>query len=839
MKKTALIIISVLLLLLLLLYTLLFTSPGNALLRPVIESKINENSPLKITLATFVLRTDSLKLLLTLDEENSFAAEGVYSLFSQSFDIDYRLELTRLSNLSETANRQLSGRLMSGGKASGDLNLFKIKGKSDLAQSTTDYALIVQKMELDKAALKLSNLDIEELMNMAGEKPYAHGKIDLHVQLYDLSTHDMNGTVLLDLKEARLNGRTLKDEFGLNLSKTALKSQLKATLQGEKLEYRLSLDSELAILLSEGEMELEHKSVDVRYKIDIKELALLKSITKTPLRGALFTEGHISGNEEELLIKGSSDIASSQSTYEISLSQLKLSRALVQIKNGSLQKLLYMAEQSNFADGRINADIELLDLNPKNLKGKASLTLSEGRFKQKVMEKEFDITLPPTNFELHTSADLQAENIRYSFLLNSNLAHIQSSGDVVAKDMKTEALYAINIKELGLLKPLTGAPLRGPFATSGTISGDNKALSITGKSDLADSKTAYSLLLKDLVLNSAKATVLNAELSKLLYLAGENSYARGKVGLDLDMASATPLKAKIKFSLSQGVANAKAIQKDFNITLPYTSFELKSEADIANNLLVASSRLDSNLATLTLKKSTLHLDSAALASDYRIVIPSLESLESILERKLYGAVTLSGNVKKDTKLTLTAHSDIFKGRLNATLVDEQLNADFKDLRAIEVLKMLGYPDVMDAPINGTLSYNSKSEKGRLQVRFDKALLTRSKFTEIIRQFSQTDLSKEHFNEGTLVSDINKEIITSDLQMQSKEVSLRSKKFVINSKKQLIDARFGVKVKAYPGDIIVVGNINAPKVSLDAKSMITPEIKEKMGKEVNRFLKKLF
>jgi hypothetical protein len=76
-------------------------------------------------------------------------------------------------------------------------------------------------------------------------------------------------------------------------------------------------------------------------------------------------------------------------------------------------------------------------------------------------------------------------------------------------------------------------------------------------------------------------------------------------------------------------------------------------------------------------------------------------------------------------------------------------------------------------------------------------------------------------------------------MQSKNVSMKSKKFILNSEKELIDARFGLKVKQYPGDIIVKGNINAPKVTLDAKSMITPEIEEKVGKEINRFLKKLF
>jgi hypothetical protein len=839
MKKTVLILISFLILLLLLLYTMLFTTPGNALLRPVIESKINKNSPLKLTLATFVLRMDSLKLLLTLDKENAFAVEGVYSLFAQSFDLDYRLELTKLSRLSSISSRKLSGALRSDGKVSGDLDLFKIKGKSNLADSETDYAIIVKEMKLDKAAIKLSDLNITELLVMAGEKPYAQGNIDLHVQLFDLTQKDMRGSVLLKLKEGRLNAKTVHKEFGVALAKTGVQSQFNANFQGDDLTYSLNLDSELATLFSQGKMQLGNKAINASYTVDIKELSLLKSIIKTPLRGPLFTQGQISGNQNHLIINGKSNIASSQSSYDISLDEMKLSRAIIHVKDGRLKKLLHMASQSEFADAKINADIQLDDLSAQNLKGEAVITLREGKFDQKIMKKEFDITLPATRFELQSKTDLSPENIHYALLLESNLAHIDSGGDIKPKNMGTEARYSVNIKELALLKPLTKAPLRGPLATSGKISGDREELKISGTSDLAASKTRYTLTMKDMSLHSAQAAIADAELSKLLYLVGKNDYARGKLALDADISSFTPLSAKIKLSVLEGLAHAKAIQKDFDITLPYTKFTFESDASIKKNRLNAESRLDSNLARLTLKKTDIDLDTFALASDYVLFIPSLERLESIFERKLYGPLTLNGDVKKDKKLFISAHSDLFMGQLDAKLIDEQLNADFKEIHAIAVLKMLGYPEVMDAPINGSLSYNTASKKGRLQSRFEQATLVRSQLTEMIRQFSNTDLSKERFNEGILNSDINKEIITSDLQMQSKNVSMKSKKFILNSEKELIDARFSLKVKQYPGDIIVKGKINAPKVTLDAKSMITPEIEEKVGKEINRFLKKLF
>lgn len=153
--------------------------------------------------------------------------------------------------------------------------------------------------------------------------------------------------------------------------------------------------------------------------------------------------------------------------------------------------------------------------------------------------------------------------------------------------------------------------------------------------------------------------------------------------------------------------------------------------------------------------------------------------------------------------------------------------------------MLGYPKVMDAPVNGTLVYNTKTRKGKLDSYFNKANLTRSKMTDLIKGLTRTDLVKERFSKGSLISLINKDVINSDLKMKSKTVNLESKKFIINSKKRLIDARFSLQVKKHHADILVTQSIDAPKVRLDAKSMITPEIEEKVGKEINRFLKKLF
>jgi len=663
MKKILIIIVSTLLLITVLLYMLLFTSIGNNILRPSLEAKINENSPIKVKLDEFLLRMDSVKLVLKTDDDNLLLAEGSYSLFKQTFDIDYSLRLTKLSSLNSLVQRKLSGKLLTDGKISGDLDLFKIKGKSDVASSATDYAIVIHDKALNKAAIKLSDADIKELLAMAGEVPYASGKIDLHIQLMELKPPHLKGNVRLNVKKARLDAVVLKKEFGLDIARTSLRSDLTASLNGENIVYEFDLDSELAALSSKGKINAGNRSVDADYSLRIKELALLKSITKSPLRGPFATQGGLKGDEKELLIKGSSDLARSKTSYTLTL--------------------------NDFKPGRM---------------------------------------------------------------------------DLRVKD---------------------------------------------------------------------------AELSRLLYLTGEPSYADGSVDIDSRLSSLSPLQGKTSLSVSKASVHKDVIKKSFDIRLPYTTFELKSDAVIKDDKVTASTVLTSNLATLTMKKTNFQTETAYLSSDYDLFIPSLQRLEPVLERKLIGKISVNGEIHKEKKLTITAHSNVFNGKVNAKIVDKKINADFKDLQAIEVLKMLSYPQVINAPVEGSLSYDTASKKGKLNTRFNKATLTRSQMTDLIGALTHSDLTKERFNQGSLISLIDKEIITSELAMQSKSVNLNSKRFIINSKKQLIDAHFALKVKKYPGDVIVTGDINAPKVRLDAKSMVTPEVKEKVTKEINRFLQKLF
>ncbi len=663
MKKTLLILTTVFSFLLVLCYLLLFTPLGNNVLKPVLETKINESSPIKIKLARFGLDMHSLHILIETDAQNTLLVTGDYSLFTQAFDLKYTLDLKDLTRLKTPSDHAFSGSLYSDGTLAGDLHHFTLKGKSPLAHSETAYVLNFDELSLHTAAIKSEHAKIDTLLTMLGEKAYAQGDIDLHLQLEDINPKQRKGSLVLNVDNARLNTQVLKESFALSIHKSAVNGKLKATLEGVNISYLGHIDSEILKMDSKGKIQTDNTA-------------------------------------------------------------------------------------------------------------------------------------------------LQCD-------------------------------YALNIKELALLNSLTNFPLQGPLHTKGTILGKDNTYTVSGKSDIADSASDYTLKLLELQPSSLKLTIRNAQLSKLLYLIDQPEYADANLDISVDLKDLKAFNGTAEIVAKKGRTHTATIKRSFDITMPKTTFSLKSDIGIKDNRLTANSRLDSNLMTLDMYQTRYDISQSALESPYTLSIPSLQALEPLLERKLYGKVKAKGNIRSDETLRITAHSDIFDGTWDVTLLNETVSADFKNLKSMKILKMLGYPEVMDAPLNGSLSYDTKLQKGKLDARFDNARLARSKMTDLLQAIIRKDLSKEHFNRGTLLSHINKEVIDSKLDMQSKELSVHSRKLIINSKKNRIDARLSLQHRKHPADVLIKGDINAPSVTLDAKSMLTPEIEEKAKKEIHRFLKKLF
>ena len=180
------------------LYIVVFTSFGNALLKPMVESKINEQTKLQSRLSTISLSMSDFEIVLEINENNKVELKGIYSLFSQTFDVFYNINLQNLQTLKSLTKTQLRGDFLTNGNVKGDIAFMKIDGKSSVAKSDTSYHVELSELNPTAIIANIKGAKLSALLYMSSQNPYAAADIDMDINFRDIRLHKMDGDVVLN-----------------------------------------------------------------------------------------------------------------------------------------------------------------------------------------------------------------------------------------------------------------------------------------------------------------------------------------------------------------------------------------------------------------------------------------------------------------------------------------------------------------------------------------------------------------------------------------------------------------------------------------------------------------
>ena len=825
-----------------LLYIVVFTPFGNGLLQPIIEKKIQEQSALDSKLTKFVLSMSSLDILLELDSENKIALNGNYSLFLQNLDLSYQVALEELKNLQTLANAPIQGKFHTNGSIKGDKKFLEINGLSDVASSSATYHIELTEFNPTSIIAKVKEAKLDELLYLGAQKPYANALIDLDMNFKSIKLHELDGNILLSTKDGKVDTKLMQSDFNITLPKTDFSMSLDATLEKDDVNYSYALLSNLAKLTSSGIMTPEPLATDIKYNLDIKELALLQPITNAPLRGVFSTNGVVKGTKKSMLIDGKSNLAQSKTSYRVDLQKFKPLSVIASIKGAKLQKLLYMLGQPSFASSILDVDVKLSSLDPKNLAGKIDMSLSKGILNSKVMKKVYKVNLPHTTFSSKTHADFKGKSIDYITSFSSNLANLSSSGNIIPDTMSMDLLYKLDIKELAALKPITGADLRGSFDLKGNVKGNKEHLNVDGKSNFAASDTSFHAVLKNFSPASLKAKMHNLQLAKTLYLVKQPHYADGIISLDIDILDARSgkLNGKVTSSIKKGTLNSAYMTKayKFNTKMPRSTFKLETTTKLHGELADTKIDFDSSLATFDISRARMNLKDGSLVSDYVAKIPSLDKLYFATDRHMRGGLNVNGELKKAKNLDLTIYSKLAGGKVDAKLHNDDFHADLKSLQTLDVLHILIYPEMFKSTINGKLDYNLLHSKGSFNGELVDGKFTKNQMLTLVKQYGKVDLYAEKFK-GNVSAKINKEHILASMDLKSRVSSITTKDTKLNSKTKQIDSTIKISANNNPITVTLKGDTASPKVGVDVQDLVKKEATKAVKKELGKLLKKFF
>ena len=823
-------------------YVAVFTPFGNGIVKPYIEEQIQINTKLDSKLTTFVLSMSDFEILLELNKNNTLLVKGNYSLFSQAFNVVYRVRLEELNSLKALTQTQLNGSFHTDGKVAGDMKLINVDGSSDVASSDTTYHVELTEFNPTSIIAKIDSANLKELLHTVNQKAYASADINLDVNFKNITPHKLDGNIKLTTLKGALNTKVMKKDFNISIPKTAFSMTLDAILKDDDVDYTYALNSNLAKISSGGKIVPEPLAVDIEYGVDIKELAVLKPITNAPLRGAFRVNGTVKGDKKSMLLDGKSDLAASKTTYKVLLEEFAPKSVIASIKKARLEKLLYMVGQPNMASSELNLDVKFTSLDLKNLAGDLKLNLKDGKVNTKVMKKVYKVNLPKTRFSSKTDVKLKGKSVVYTTLFDSNLAKLQSNGTLIPDTLDMDLLYSASIKELGLLKPITGADLRGKVKLNGSVKGNKEKLLLLLSSDVAASDTKVNVVLKEFQPKSVKAKIKAMKLQKVLYMVKQPHYANGLFDLDVDISDADmkSLKGTIISNIRNGLVDTKYMTKayKFKSMMPRTTFNAKTVTTLSKNIVDTKVDFNSNLANFDVKRARFDISDASVKSDYVVKVHDLDKLYFATDKHLKGGFSANGELKKAKDLDFSMFSNVAGGKLEAKLHNDDFVATLDKMKTLDILDMLIYPQVFASYIDGNVKYNLASSKGKFVGNLSDGKFTQNQILDLTKRYAKIDMYKQLFK-GSMNADINKEKVVASLDLKSNTSSIVTKNTKLNTKTNKIDSKVEVSANGNPVDFYLSGDINDPKVKVNADKIIQKEANKAIKKGINKLLNKFF
>ena len=640
-------------------YVIAFTSFGNGIIGPVIEGKIKETTKLDSKLSTFSLTMSEFEIFLEIDSYNSVHAKGNYSLFSQAFDVAYRVNLEKIETLKPLTNAPLKGVFKTDGKVRGDMAFMEVDGTSDVALSKTTYHLELTELNPTSIIAKIKDADLLSLLELGGQKPYADAKLDVDVNFKNITPGALDGDIVLVTKNGKLNTPLMNKDFNLTIPKTDFSMNLDAKLKGDDVDYTYALNSNLAKITSGGKVIPSPLKTDIKYSVDVKELAVLQPITKADVRGAFRLKGTLKGSKENMTVDGKSDFAESDTSFVAKLKDFAPASLKASMKNLKLAKVLYMVKQPHYADGVFSLDVDMSDLRAGKLQGNVVSNIKNGLVDSQYITKayKFKTKMPRTTFTLATNTKLNGDIADTMVNLKSSLANFDiKQARVNLKESSIVSDYKAIIPNLDKLYFASERHLKGSLSANGELK-KGKDLDLTMHSKVAGGNVDVNLHNDDLHADLKSVQTLDV-LKMLIYPEMFKSSLNGVLDYNL-----VQQKGKFKGDVVDGRFTKNqmlTLVKQFGgVDLYKETFKGDVNADINKEKILASLDLKSNTSSIKTKNTKINSKTKTIDSKIDIV-----ANKNPISVTLTGSAT-SPKVKVDAKGILKEKAkDKIKEKLN-------------------------------------------------------------------------------------------------------------------------------------------------------------------------------
>ncbi len=354
-------------------YALLFTPLGNNLVRPIIQNKLANIVP-GLTIPSFRLSLNKVKLLIDIDKNSIITLGGSINIFKRSVNLKYNVNIKNLSKLSKMTKIKLRGSFKTTGNLSGDMDNLFVNGVSNIFDSTMKYKVLLSKFKLKIANISIKDARIDKILYLTNNPSYIKGLINININI-QTKGGNLSGLITSKTYKAKFDRKVIDKNQDIKMNRDySLAMQTNSIVKNGVIFSKIRFTSGLlSFKANKNRFNLKNKTMKTDYSVNIPDLKKLKFITGQNLRGRLVVSGNILKTDKLLsgtskLPFGNLNFVLKNSILNANLLKINVSKLLYTLgyyrifRSGGDVNLIYnLSKKSgkfngNFINGRIYAD---------------------------------------------------------------------------------------------------------------------------------------------------------------------------------------------------------------------------------------------------------------------------------------------------------------------------------------------------------------------------------------------------------------------------------------------------------------------------------------------------
>lgn len=387
---------------------LLFTPWGNRVCEPIIEKSLSSALNTPIHVEEFSLTYKRFHLLFQDDYGNTLSTQGGFSLLTLRMYAHYRIEC-----FAQGGFNPLATPLKTEGSLSGGIASFNIHGNSAVFGGDVLYKIELHRFHLSTLDLKVTKIAYKPLLELLEYPSNTDTILSGDIVLRGFDRRDIEGDIQLHSQTHLLTSTPFSDD---NNETVTLKS-----------------------LLEDQYGHVKPFNINVRLDASLEHAGILEPFVGMPLAGAINLVGSIKGDDKLLRLHATSDVAQSDTTFNLIIPKLEPSSIHFDLKHADAEQTFKLFALPSPITGKLSAYAEL-----NTTEGKLQISILEGATVPSVLNQHYQITQPLLHFNSEVNADLSKKGVHYRATFKSDLARLEIDNTTTHDQMLRELLSIPN-----------------------------------------------------------------------------------------------------------------------------------------------------------------------------------------------------------------------------------------------------------------------------------------------------------------------------------------------------------------------------------------------------------